>query len=144
VLKPNAQFFVAVPYFNNHINFANRFHVQHFNEHSFRFFSSEPSTTALPERLWKFHFTPTWGLKGSANSATPVEFRTCKIEIDYYREFQGLPDNEKEALRLARPNVAHNICFYLQAIKPGAATATLNDSDLIIPPRRRWMIENNW
>jgi SAM-dependent methyltransferase len=144
VLKPNAQFFVSVPYFNNFINLANRFHVHHFNEHSFRFFSSEATTDALPERLWKFHFTPTWGLKGSANSASDVEFRTCRIEIDYYREFQSLPDNEKESLRLSRPNVAHSICFYLQAIKPGVAAATLSDSDLIVPPRRRWMIDNNW
>jgi SAM-dependent methyltransferase len=143
-LKPNAQFFVALPYFNTYINLANPFHVRQFNEHSFRFFSSEPECQALPERLWKFHFAPTWGLKGSANSSAQTEFRTCLIEFDYFPEFRSLPEAEKEALRLSRPNVVHQICFYLQAIKPPIPAINLRREDLIVPGKRKWMLDRNW
>jgi hypothetical protein len=144
VLRPNAQFFVALPYFNSFINLANPFHVRHFNEHSFRFFSSESECAALPQRLWKFHFTPTWGLKGSANAPAPTEFRTCRVEFDYFPEFRDLPEHERESLRLSRPNVVHQICFTLQAIKPGAPAVDLRPSDLIVPGKRKWMLDRRW
>jgi SAM-dependent methyltransferase len=144
VLKPNAQFFVAVPYFNSFCHFANIFHVQNFNEHSFRFFSSEQECRAIPERLWKYHFTPTWGLKGSANEVIETEFRTCKIELDPFPEYRGTSEADLEKLRLQRPNVVHQICYYLQAIKPTMRAVSLSDSDLIIPQRRQWQIERNW
>ena len=144
VLKANAQFFVCVPYYSSHINMANLFHRQNFNEHSFRFLSSEESTTCLPERIWKYHFTPTWGLKGSANSEVDAEFRCLKIEFDYFPEFRGRSEKEKEVARLAYCNVVHNICFYLQAIKPGMASVHLKECDIIVPAKRKWMIMNKW
>jgi SAM-dependent methyltransferase len=96
VLKPNSQFFVCVPYFHNYINIANPYHVQNFNEHSFRFFSTEKNTKALPDHLWKFNFTPTWGLKGSDNTDCKAEFRTLRIEFDYIQKYRGINAQELE------------------------------------------------
>jgi SAM-dependent methyltransferase len=144
VLKPDHQFFVCLPYFNQHANFANFFHVRQFNEHSFRFFSSEPDTEALDPKLWKYHFMPDWGLKGSANAAPQTEFRTCKIEFDYYPEHRDWPPAEQERLRLTQPNVVHNICFTLQALKPGSEPRRLGPDELIVPGKRQWMLDRNW
>ena len=144
VLKPNAQFFVSVPYFNNYINIANIYHVNHFNEHSFRFFSSEESKKCLPERIWKFKFAPTWGLKGSANSSSETEFRCLKIEFDYYPEYKSLTDSEKEIARLTKPNVVHNICFYLQTIKKNNDIIDITPDNIVIPKRRIDQLKNNW
>jgi SAM-dependent methyltransferase len=144
VLKPNAQFFVAVPYFNSSINMTNYFHVHNFNEHSFRFFSGEETTNCLPERIWKFHFTPTWGLKGSANSFIETEFRCLKIEFDYFPQYKHLTEDEKEEARSKFSNVVHNICFYLQAIKNTLPTITILEHEIIVPKKRHWMLVNNW
>jgi SAM-dependent methyltransferase len=146
VLKPGAQFFVCVPYGNNSLNEANIYHPSRFNEHSFRFFSNEETCDALPERIWKFHYARSWGLAGSDNSQTNCNFRTIKIEMDYMRSYKCLSDSEKEDARLKFNNVVHNICFYLQAIK-GASCDVISppsDDEIIVPPRRKWMIENSW
>lgn len=144
VLKPNAQLFICVPYFDTHINFANIFHKQSFNEHSFRFYTSEKYTQCLPERIWKYHFTPTWGLKGSANTVFDTEFKCLKIEFDYFPEYKKLTDIEKEKARLSKHNVVHNICFYLQTIKKDEPVIEIKGSDIIVPRKRRWMIDNGW
>ena len=144
VMKPNAQVFICVPYYYNHIHMSNIFHCQHFNEHSFRFFSSEATTRCLPERIWKFHFTPTWGLKGSANSFVETEFRCLKIEFDYYPEYRNIAEEEKENARLARSNVVHNICYYLQTIKADGSAIYLEEDAITVPNKRKWMISQGW
>lgn len=142
VSKPNGQIFVCVPYYSNHLNLTNPFHLHQFNEHSFRFFSSEEHCNALPERIWKQRFANTWGLKGSANTNPDVELRTLKIEIDYFPEYKALSEVEKEKARQKYYNVAHNICFYLQVIKGDKNETT--PQDLIVPEKRKWMLANNW
>jgi SAM-dependent methyltransferase len=145
VLEPNAQFFVCVPYFNSFINAANIFHVRNFNEHSFRFFSSEVDCDALPDRLWRFHFTPQWGLKGSANADVNAEFRTLHIEFDYFPSMRGLTDDQKETARISQLNVVHQICFYLQALKPAEAkVARIGHQELMVPGKRQWMLARSW
>ncbi len=144
IMKPNAQFFLSVPYYNNYINFANIFHKHHFNEHSMRFFSSEKETKCLPEYIWKYKFAPTWGLKGSANSKIKAEFRCLKIEIDYFPQYKLLTEEEKIEARLNKPNVAHNICYYLQCIKPENEIIEIQEDEIIVPKRRLKMIEAGW
>lgn len=146
VLKPNAQFFVCVPYAYNSLNVANIYHVSRFNEHSFRFFTNEERSSSLPERIYSKHYARSWGLAQSDNSVAQCNFRTVKIEMDYEPNYRTLSDAEKEEARLRYNNVVHNICFYLQAIKEGAEEGVkkLSEADVVIPPRRRWMIENNW
>ena len=145
VLKPNAQFFVCVPYAYNSLNVANVYHLSRFNEHSFRFFSHEESCSALPEHLWKAHYARSWGLAQSDNSVLDCNFRLVKVEMDYEPNYRLLDDVEKERARLAYNNVVHNICFYLQAIKGGSDFVSfLSDEDVIVPPRRQWMLKNDW
>lgn len=120
VLKPDGQIFLAVPYFSHQVNWANPFHNNNicFNEHTFRFFSSEAETSALAPDEYR---TPTcfqWGLRYSANAEIGIEIRTEKIEFLYFPEFADLADSEKRALRQSRSNVVDAIHYHLRAIKP--------------------------
>ena len=86
VLKPGAQFKLVVPYFSTTLNFANPFHNNNicFNEHTFRFFSSDADCDALQKSHWSTPSCPHWGLRYSANSELSVEFRTLGIDFVYF------------------------------------------------------------
>lgn len=81
ILKPTGQFKIVVPYFTTTTNFANPFHNNNicFNEHTFRFFSSDYETEALEKYEYQTPSCPQWGLRYSANSELGIEFRTLKV-----------------------------------------------------------------
>ena len=120
VLKPGGQFNVVVPYFTVQSNFANPFHNNDlcFNEHSFRFFSSEPDTPALKPIDYSSPSVPQWGLRYSANFELGIEFRTRRIKFYYYPHARDLPESERRVLRSKQIDVVDQISYWLEAIKP--------------------------
>ena len=120
VAKPDSQIYITVPYFQNTINFANPFHNNKicFNEHTFRFFSSDASCEALEPYEYQKPTVPNYGLRYSANAELNIELKTLKIEYLYFPEYADKTYEEKYLLRQTSLNVVVNITYWLQVIKP--------------------------
>ena len=121
VIAPKGTIFLAVPYFSTSANLANPFHNNQicFNEHTFRFFSSEAATAALKPVDYFSPSTPQWwGLRYSANDEIGVELRTVEIAFVYWPEYAFLANDVQRRLRQQRQNVVEAIHYYLQPVKP--------------------------
>lgn len=119
-LKPNGQFKIIAPYFQGLLNFANIFHNNSicFNEHTFRFFSSEIDTNSLEYTEYADLSCPHWGLRYSANCEINIEFRTLAVDFFYFEKFMHKSKKEKNNLRNSQLNVVSQICYTLEAVKP--------------------------
>ena len=115
VLKPDCQFQIVVPYFLTSINLANPFHNNNicFNEHTFRFFSSDPECAALPRDFYSTPSCPQWGLRYSANCELGIEFETLRVSTFNYKTV----DDESDLGNCGFDRV-DQICYTLKAIKP--------------------------
>jgi len=120
VLQPGAQFKIVVPYYTTTLNLANPFHNNNicFNEHTFRFFSSESDCEVLPKHEYQTPSCPHWGLRYSANSEIGIEFKTLRIDKFYYPQYAELIGPDKAAACSSKLNVAEQISYSLQAVKP--------------------------
>ncbi|MEX3010166.1 methyltransferase domain-containing protein [Hoeflea sp. TYP-13] len=120
VLKPGGQSNIVVPYFMTTANFANPFHNNNicFNEHTFRFFSSETICNATDKDDYATPSCPQWGLRYSANAELGIEFRTLDIFYYYFPEYQDLSEKEKRIARSSKLNVVDQISYVLEAVKP--------------------------
>jgi SAM-dependent methyltransferase len=120
VLKPFCQFNILVPYFTSTANFANPFHNNNicFNEHTFRFFSSEVDCIAIPKQEYQTPSCPQWGLRYSANSELNMEFRTLRIDKFYFPKYSEYNKLDKTQAFQSKLNVVEQISYSLQAIKP--------------------------
>jgi len=99
VCKPNAIIKIGVPYVSSSLfNAVNPYHVNHFNEHSFRFFDSSD-------------------LKGSANENVSTELKTESVSFTYFEEWVDKSEAEKEYARRHYWNVVRKIDFVLRVIK---------------------------
>jgi SAM-dependent methyltransferase len=120
VLKPGGQFKLVVPYFTTMPNLANPFHNNNicFNEHTFRFFSSDMETDALPKYQYQTPSCGHWGLRYSANSELGIEFKTRKIGFFYFPEYRDLDEKDRFAARASKTNVVEQIIYTLEPVKP--------------------------
>ena len=120
VLKPGAQFKIVVPYFTTTSNFANPFHNNNicFNEHTFRFFSSDIETEALPKYQYETPSCRHWGLRYSANSELGIEFKTKKMGFFYFPEYRDLDEKSRFIARSTNINVVEQIIYTLEPVKP--------------------------
>lgn len=120
ILKPEGQFKLVVPYFTTAANFANPFHNNNicFNEHTFRFFSSDVDTDALPKYQYETPSCPHWGLRYSANSELGIEFRTRKVTFFYFPEYRNVDERTQFEARCSKTNVVEQIVYTLETVKP--------------------------
>lgn len=120
ILKPDGQFMITVPYFHTRANLANPFHNNQicFNEHTFRFLSSETTTPSMLPTEYATPSCPQWGLRYSANSELNMEWRTLAIKYYYFPEYRNLNEDEKRHARSTRDNVIDQITYSLQVVKP--------------------------
>ncbi len=120
VLKPGAQFKIVVPYYTSTPNLANPFHNNNicFNEHTFRFFSSESDCEALPKHEYQTPSCPHWGLRYSANSEIGIEFKTLRIDKFYFPHYTEQSEADRATACSSKLNVAEQISYSLQAVKP--------------------------
>lgn len=119
VLKAWVQFKIVAPYFTSSANFANPFHNNNicFNEHSFRFFSSEAECEAISKDEYQTPSCPHWGLRYSANSEPGIEFKMLRIDKFYFPLYSEQSESDKAAACSSKLNVAEQISYSLQAIK---------------------------
>ncbi|HVI41387.1 MAG TPA: class I SAM-dependent methyltransferase [Anaerovoracaceae bacterium] len=120
VLKPAGQLKIVVPYFTTTANLANPFHNNNicFNEHTFRFFSSDSETDAMAKHEYASPSCPHWGLRYSANSEIGIEFKTLSVSYFYFPEYVDSSDEEKFLARSSKMNVVDQIAYSLEAVKP--------------------------
>lgn len=120
VLRPEGQFKVVVPYFTTTLNLANPFHNNNicFNEHTFRFFSSDAECDAIPKEEYQTPSCPHWGLRYSANSEIGIEFKTLRIDKFYFPCYAEQSQPDKAIACSSKLNVAEQISYSLQAVKP--------------------------
>ncbi|EGJ49367.1 class I SAM-dependent methyltransferase [Desulfocurvibacter africanus] len=134
VLKPNGQCYIGAPYFSNPINWANPFHDNRicFNEHTFRFFSSVPTTKAMPLEDYSTTYCQAWGLRYSANSEIEIEFELLHINYAYSPRYASLTSEERRKARRALSDVVENISFVLRAVKPCPKILLQPDLDQVV------------
>ncbi len=120
ILRDGGQFMIVVPYYHTSANLANPFHNNQlcFNEHTFRFLSSDPTTDAMPASHYATPSCPQWGLRYSANFELDLEFRTLAVSYYYYPDVKKLSAEEQLKARNTNPNTVDQICYSLSAVKP--------------------------
>jgi len=120
VLKPSGQFFLLVPYFQSPANLANPFHNNQvcFNEHTFRFFSSEPTTDAMLPVDYATPSCPNWGLRYSAHEELGVEFELKELRYFYFPKYDGCSEDELRDARATGSSVVDQIAYHLIPVKP--------------------------
>ena len=114
ISKPNAPWYIRVPYHNSHHTYANPFHTNNiFNEYTFYYFSDVAKQQP---------FSNTCVRKGSAMEyhlkATLI---IDQINFEYfsnYSHLKDLPEQDQEIYRLGMPNVVNNIVYHMRAEKP--------------------------
>jgi len=120
VLNPEGQLYLLVPYFTTALNLSNIFHNNQicFNEHTFRFFSSDEHCEALPPEDYAYPSCPQWGLRYSANSELEIEFRTNRIDFIYMPQWRDMSVAEQASARRSKLDVVEQIAYHLSPVKP--------------------------
>ncbi|WOG26345.1 class I SAM-dependent methyltransferase [Endozoicomonas sp. 8E] len=118
VLRAGSQFKIVVPYYPSTANFANLLHNNNicFNEHTFRFFSSETEREAISKDEYQSPSCQHWGLRYSSNNEIGIEFITLRIDKFYLPLYSEQSEPVKAACS-SKLNVAVKISNSLQAIK---------------------------
>lgn len=133
VLKEDGQFYLTVPYYSTGLNLANPFHNNQvcFNEHTFRFFSSSPTTAALPEKEYATPSCPQWGLRYSANSESDIELELVYINYTYFKDSVS-KEGDIVSARRAKSDIVDCISYVLKPVKPAPSnthTAPIETGD---------------
>jgi hypothetical protein len=120
VLKEEGMLYIVVPYFHHVVNLSNPFHNNKicFNEHTFRFFSSDQHTTALKKEDYAIESCPQWGLRYSENSEIGVELQTIRVNFFYSHEYRYFNEKELRKYRKERLGVVEQISYLLRPVKP--------------------------
>ncbi|MFJ4195320.1 class I SAM-dependent methyltransferase [Pseudomonas sp. NPDC089534] len=112
VCKHRAQVCIVVPYYEQKLNLANPYHLQVFNEHTPRFWSS--CTWAPIDREEYYHpHAVTWGLSQSDNSNPGLEIRLLRMEFFYFPRFSQLDASHQREARQRLTDVCHQIVYHL-------------------------------
>lgn len=114
ISKPDAYWYIRVPYFNTHHTLSNPFHTNNiFNEYTFYYFSDEH--------------------KGQLHSDVNVRKGSCfeydfkstlkieKIEYEFFDNWKHLEGESEEkiaSITHSYPNVVNNIIYHIRAEKP--------------------------
>ena len=114
ICKPEAPWYIRVPYFNSHHSLANPFHTNNiFNEYTFYYFSDVHKQQP---------HSNTFVRKGSAMEyhlrATLI---IDDIEFEYFSNYfhiNDMPIKDQELIRLSTPNVVNNIVYKMRTEKP--------------------------
>jgi len=112
ICKHKAQVCIVVPYYEQKLNLANPYHLQVFNEHTPRFWSS--CTWAPIDKKEYYHpHAVTWGLSQSDNSNPGLEIRLLRMEFFYFPRFNRMDPSSQRELRQHLTDVCHQIAYHL-------------------------------
>ena len=118
-----AQLCVIAPYSDQKLNLVNPYHRWAFNEHTPRFWTSDPTVRIDPLDVHHPHAV-SWGLSKSDNSNPGIDFRLVRLEFFYFPQFLGLTPAEQREHRLQRWDVCDQIMYHLIAWKEEDCTPT--------------------
>ncbi len=116
ICKHKAQVCIVAPYNEQKLNVANPFHLQVFNEHTPRFWTTHPTAEVDPREYYHPHAAP-WGLAASDYSDCKMDFRLMRMEFFYFPQYEQLSSDEQRELRNQRWDVCDQIMYHLEAWK---------------------------
>lgn len=136
IARPEAQLVIAAPYGASHLNVANPYHKQVFNEHTPRFWTSAPDSAIDPEEWQEAPLGTQWGLAESDHSKPGFDFRCVAMEFFYFAPYRGLSSSQQRQYRKRRINVCEQILYHLVVRKPigDEAARRAPAADLYVPP----------
>jgi len=116
VCKHGAQVCILAPYYQQGGNIANPYHLQVFNEHTPRFWTSSHLAPIEPAEYFSPH-APHWGLSESDNSSPGIDLRCLRMEFFYFPEYRGLPVEKQRTARKRYMDVCDQILYHLVVVK---------------------------
>lgn len=116
ICKHGAQVCIVAPYFHQGLNLANAYHLQCFNEHTPRFWTSSP-TTPVDSVEYAHPHARSWGLAESDHSHPGIDFRCLRMEFFYFPEYRHLSPDQQRAARNKHLNVCDQILYHLLVVK---------------------------
>lgn len=119
ICKHKAIVQVLAPYYYATLNTANFYHVNVFNEDTFRFFTTFPDTGVIDKEEWYSPHSSYWGLSDSDNSTSDIQMELLNMEFFYYKEYVKLADEQKRRARRSFNNVCDQIYYELIINKSG-------------------------
>ena len=119
ICKHKAIVQVLAPYYYATLNTANFYHLNVFNEDTFRFFTTFPDTGVIDKEEWYSPHSSYWGLSDSDNSSSEVQMELLNMEFFYYKEYVKLADEQKRRARRSFNNVCDQIYYELIINKSG-------------------------
>ncbi|HWH88320.1 MAG TPA: methyltransferase domain-containing protein [Pseudomonas sp.] len=118
VCKHKAQICIVVPYYEQKLNLANPYHLQVFNEHTPRFWSS-CSWAPIDKKEYYHPHAVTWGLSQSDNSDPGLEIRLLRMEFFYFPRFNKMDPDCRREMRQHLTDVCHQVAYHLVVWKEG-------------------------
>jgi SAM-dependent methyltransferase len=117
ICKHGAQVCIASPYYGTHLNLANPYHLQCFNEHTPRFWSNREHETKIPAEEWTFPHAENWALGCSDHTDPGIDFRCVRMEFFYFPEYQSVRISRLRSLRKRALDVCDQILYHLIVVK---------------------------
>lgn len=119
ICKHKAIVQVLAPYYYATLNTANFYHVNVFNEDTFRFFTTYPDTGVIDKEEWYSPHSSYWGISDSDNSTSNIQMELLNMEFFYYKEYLKLSNEQKRRARRSFNNVCDQIYYELIINKRG-------------------------
>ncbi len=116
VCKHGAQVCITAPYYQQGLNLANPYHLQVFNEHTPRFWTSSFDTPVDPSEYAHPHASG-WGLGESDNSELDIDFRCVRMEFFHFPEYRSLSQEEQRSARKKYFDVCDEVMYHLLVVK---------------------------
>ena len=121
VCKHGAQVCIVAPYYEQKLNVANPYHLNVFNEHTPRFWTTSPIANVDPAEYWH-PYIGNWGLSDSDHSDAGMDFRLARMEFFYFPDYLGLNQEERIEARRKYFDVCDQVMYHLICWKPQQAT----------------------
>lgn len=117
ICRDGAQVCIIAPYGMTSLNLANPYHLQFFNEHTPRFWTSSPFSLIDRNEYADGADGMPWGLSRSDHSDPGFEFQCTRMELFYFPAYRSLPRAEQRAARERYLNVCEEIMYHLVVTK---------------------------
>lgn len=136
IARPGSQVVITAPYGASHLNMANPYHQQVFNEHTPRFWTSAPDSAVDPQEWQEPPLGKQWGLAESDHSKPGFDFRCVRMEFFYFAAYWACSPAQQQRFRKSRINVCEQILYHLTVFKPPIDESHLSAAatDLYLPP----------
>lgn len=126
VCRHGAQVCIVAPYHQQHLNLANPYHRQVFNEHTPRFWTSSRWARVNVAEFAHPH-AEGWGLGESDHSRPAMDLRCLRMELFYFPEYRRLGMEERRRSRLSHLNVCDQIMYHLVVVKERTSEAEMEE-----------------